>query len=374
MTGAIAGDNRFLLQKYFLQILAGISNAEVVLDPDGVLVPGVGQQVPFSLTDADTGVDVILLAEHPEVIDFRIQAPTGGIITPARALADPAMSWTLSAGLQYYRLVLPAELFTARFDGPGTWQALLDIGRPQQEPAGGRGERLTWRESAYGRRDDLQRLPPPDRQDPGIDGATVADPQEVPGLAAVGHARTVLPYSVIVHAYSSLSMHAELSQSGYEPGATVRLAAVVTEGGAPARPGGSAWAEVTRPDGSASTVSLSESDAGSFGGDFVTAVAGVYRVRIRASGRTQVGYPFQREQTLTAAVWRGGDRPTRDGAAADGGERLCRLIECLLQDGLLESSRLGQELERAGLDMRRIARCLSGSCGHGAGGDEDRAG
>ena len=41
ITGAIGTDNRFLLQKYFLQILAGISNAEIVLDPDGQLVPGV---------------------------------------------------------------------------------------------------------------------------------------------------------------------------------------------------------------------------------------------------------------------------------------------------------------------------------------------
>src|SRR5204862_2304443 len=29
LTGAISGDNRFILQKYFLQILAGISNAEI---------------------------------------------------------------------------------------------------------------------------------------------------------------------------------------------------------------------------------------------------------------------------------------------------------------------------------------------------------
>ena len=40
ITGAIGDDNRFLLQKYFLQILAGISNAEIVLDPDGGLTHG----------------------------------------------------------------------------------------------------------------------------------------------------------------------------------------------------------------------------------------------------------------------------------------------------------------------------------------------
>ena len=50
------------LQKYFLQILAGISNAEVVLDPQGELLPGNVVQIPFNLTEADAGVDVILLS------------------------------------------------------------------------------------------------------------------------------------------------------------------------------------------------------------------------------------------------------------------------------------------------------------------------
>ena len=48
VTGAIGTDNRFLLQKYFLQILAGVSNAEVVLDPDGQLVPGAVHRIPSS--------------------------------------------------------------------------------------------------------------------------------------------------------------------------------------------------------------------------------------------------------------------------------------------------------------------------------------
>ena len=58
VTGAIGTDNRFLLQKYFLQILAGISNAEIVLDPEGQLIPGRMERVPFQLTAADAGVEV----------------------------------------------------------------------------------------------------------------------------------------------------------------------------------------------------------------------------------------------------------------------------------------------------------------------------
>src|SRR4029077_18181717 len=64
VTGAIGTDNRFLLQKYFLQILAGISNAEIVLDPEGQLLPGRVERVPFQLTAGDAGVDVILLTPY----------------------------------------------------------------------------------------------------------------------------------------------------------------------------------------------------------------------------------------------------------------------------------------------------------------------
>ncbi|HWT12825.1 MAG TPA: LodA/GoxA family CTQ-dependent oxidase, partial [Allosphingosinicella sp.] len=90
VTGAIAGDNQFILQKYFLQILAGISNADVVLDPEGTLVPGLEQRIPFLLTEADAGVDVILLTSRPGSVDFRLQTPNGFILEPWRAMDEPS--------------------------------------------------------------------------------------------------------------------------------------------------------------------------------------------------------------------------------------------------------------------------------------------
>ena len=44
----------------------------------------------------------------------------------------------------------------------------------------------------------------------------------------------------------------------------------------------------------------------------------------RASGTSRRGLPFLREQTLTNAVWIGGDNPT--GGKDDG---LCHLLNCL---------------------------------------------
>ena len=133
ITGAIGTDNRFLLQKYFLQILAGISSADVVLDPEGELSPGRVHRIPFQLTRADAGVDVILLTPSTQIVDFRVQTPSGLIIEPWRAMSEPGMRYVLSAGVSYYRLVLPTELQADRFDQGGTWQALLTLGRPRLE-------------------------------------------------------------------------------------------------------------------------------------------------------------------------------------------------------------------------------------------------
>ena len=54
---------------------------------------------------------------------------------------------------------------------------------------------------------------------------------------------------------------------------------------------------------------LAPAEPGEFEGSFRTTAAGVYRVRVRARGRTRAGRPFTRERTVTAAVWRGGDDP-----------------------------------------------------------------
>ena len=45
ITGAVTQSQLFRLQKYFLQILAGVTNADIVVDPSGVLVPG--QHIAF---------------------------------------------------------------------------------------------------------------------------------------------------------------------------------------------------------------------------------------------------------------------------------------------------------------------------------------
>lgn len=322
VTGAIGTDNRFLLQKYFLQILAGISNAEIVLDPEGQLIPGRVERVPFQLTDGDFGVDVILLSPFVDVIDFRVQTPSGRIIEPWLASSDPGMRYVLSNGVSYYRLSLPVELFPDRIDGGGTWHALLTIGSPRRKRSDTRdGTDDSILEGLFARPQRVSRRPArgaevrlADAQANQVVDAAFADIAARFNLAS---AQRTLPYSLVVHAYSNVSLDTRVDQVSFEPGGRVNLSASLSQSGIPLAQGARAWAEVTRPDGSATTVVLEQHDD-QFVAEFPTTQPGVYRFRIRLRGETLFGEPFTREKTLTAVVWRGGDHICCD---ADSGRK-----------------------------------------------------
>ncbi len=361
ITGAIGTDNRFLLQKYFLQILAGISNAEIVLDPSGSLIAGQVERVPFQLTSEDAGVDVILLTPATRLIDFRLQAPSGRIIEPWRALSEPGMRFILSEGVSYYRLALPTQLIPNRFDGGGTWNALLTIGKPH----------LARSDSPDGVDRAILRATPrmtrPTRGAAFRRRAIVSAEQfaafgpQVAGSSMDATART-LPYSIVVHAYSNVSLRAFAAQDGFEPGARIKVSASLTQSGIPLTDRGRIWVEITRPDTSAATVALVHLADGQFSASFETTMSGVYRLRFRAYGTTSRGQPFTRERTLTAAVWIGGNRPPPPAGSLPGA---CSLLKCLLGSGGIVSAELERKLQTMGLNVAAARKCLEGLCDHG---------
>ncbi|WP_298835210.1 LodA/GoxA family CTQ-dependent oxidase [uncultured Piscinibacter sp.] len=379
ITGAIDQNNRFLLQKYFLQVLAGVSNAEVVLDPDGELVPGAVHRIPFRLTDADAGVDVILLSPFVQAVDFRLQTPSGLILEPWRAAGEPAMRWVLGRGVSYYRLVLPMQLLQDRFDQGGTWHALLTIGKPRTRPSKGSEDGVDLsilrglHASPASRQRELRAAGMPSENQRRFevaqhfdrDGLAATVIGNASGELATGQARRTLPYSLIVHSYSSISLRAESHQSGYEPGATVRVQATLTQSAVPLEGMASVWAELLRPDGSSTTFALHSSEAGRYAAEFTADSTGVYRLRVRAHGQTRQGMPFTRERSLTAAVWRGGDRDAETGVGRPGGganEQLCELLQCLLREGGLISPELEKRLRESGVDLGRLRKCVAGHC------------
>jgi hypothetical protein len=385
VTGAIGTDNRFLLQKYFLQILAGISNAQIVLDPQGALVPGRVERIPFQLTSADAGVDVILLTPSTQIVDFRVQTPSGQIIEPWRAMSEPTMRFVLSNGVSYYRIALPTEIEAGRFDAGGTWYALLTIGKPRvQRGNDGDGVDRSILRSMFAR---PVAAPAPRLRGVAAQRATLVGAQQAMSstLASVSThgdatggaagART-LPYSLVVHSYSNLSLHAHAEQASFEPGARIDLHASVAQSGIPLAHHASVWADIVRPDGGATSLPFTEQADAQFTAHFVAALPGVYRMRVRARGTSLSGEPFTREQTLSAAVWRGGNQGTGGtggaGGAGGGGQGsahcACELLKCLLAAGGLINKELEQRLKEAGIDLNHARQCLEKLCSGASGG------
>lgn len=354
VTGAIGTHNRFLLQKYFLQILAGISNAEIVLDPEGELIPGRVERVPFQLTEADAGVDVILLTPSTQIVDFRLQTPSGRIIEPWRAMSEPGMRFILSSGVSYYRLALPVKLIPNRLDGGGTWSALLTIGRPRVE----RGDASDGTDQAI-----LSGMFAPIARPRALAAEEFVAGAGIRTRGDQGRAPRAVPYNLVVHAYSNISLEAHLEQGSFAPGARVILHASLAQSGIPLAGHAQVWAELTPPSGSTITLLMPEGPNGQFTAEFATTRPGVYPVRIRARGATQGGKPFTREKTLTAVVWRGGDSASDPGAGQQNGDaRLCELLQCFVQrDGAI-SAELEKRLHALGIDIERLRKCLIKYC------------
>ena len=364
VTGAIGQDNRFRLQKHFLQILAGVNNAEIVLDPDGSLRPGQTVRVPFSVTDADSGIEVILLTPRPEVVDFRIESPLGELITPWRAIDEATMHFAFSDGAAFYRLALPLLVEPGRFDHEGTWHAVLRIGkpevrRPDDRDGDDRGLEQRSPVVAFPRLTARRRL---ELAHEAMAISTAPAPSAALAEHGVAHdrPRRSLPYSVVVHAYSSVALRAELDQDGFAPGATVTLRGLVTQSGIPDHEA-AVWGEVSTPSGTTFRVDLVPGPEGHTG-TFVASTPGVYQVRLRARGRTRSGLAFTRERLVTASVWRGAGRPddaasTPRPSSSTDDHRWCELVECFVESGAISDDML-ERLRGVGMDVDRMRKCL----------------
>ena len=316
LTGNLAAHDDLRLEKYFSQIQAGVSNAEVVVDPSGNLPAGVEVRIPFLLTETDRSATVFLMSPFPWAIEFRLETPTGVIIDAAKAAALPGVDKVMSNRLDQYRMSLPVPIGAGVRQG--LWHALLGIRKDRYSKFLGSLEQIGF------------------------------------GTAGV-HG---VPYILNVHAFSSLKMKAWVVQQSYEPGAKLLLRASLTESGLPVEKRASVLADVQKPDGSSTTLGLVEVEPGVFEAGLMAVQAGIYPVRFRAKGTTLRGYPFTREQLRTAAVWRGGDAPppsttTQPPAGVD----WCRLVACLLADKGIVTL-----LERNGLDVDGLRRCWKEQC------------
>jgi len=322
---ALGGDNEFLLKKYFLQILAGVSNAEIILDPVGMISAGQVQRIPFVVCEQDNLADIILLAEDRKYLQFVLETPYGQIVDPtiARAVGGQFIA---TANVSYYRIPLPLLVDPGRPSHAGTWNAVLGYG--------------------------------------GYAGVGTADLRHFATNAAATLGRQ--RYSIIAHTWSDVAFSASAHQSGFTPGATVNLVAGLSAAGIPFTANAYVRADIKAPGGTTSTVDL-RPQGEQFAASFATPVPGDYQIRVRANGFTDRGNAFTRERALSAGVWRGGDTPPRGGpndlgSVLDGERaRWCAFLKCVLAT-LSRNDPLMKRWHELGIDPREFQKCVELLC------------
>jgi hypothetical protein len=303
-------DDQFRLRKYFLQVLAGVLNTNIVTDPNGTIFAGAKIRIPFQLNEADIDATAILLVDRLG-INFAIETPAGDVMTPASA-AGLGAAYEVGSNMNFYRFTLPLALGAAPARA-GTWYAILEM--------------------------------------PGRKGANEAAVNDRLGNA--------VRYSFSVQSFTNLRMNARLSQNSLQPGASVTISATLSEYGIPVAHRATVGAELELPDNGQITLALSETQPGRFEASTVATLAGVYKIRVVASGVTMRGVRFTREQLLSATAILGGDNPlpTSGPSTKARDQELCRLIQCLLGP-----KSLGGFLAQQGIESKALSQCFEMWC------------
>lgn len=277
-------DDTYRTQKYFMQILANVTNTQIVKDPNGYINVGTRLKIPFMLCEADITAKVILLNEFP-IITLGVEAPDGQLITQSNAASFNATFQTNNDDTVTCSFGLPVVRAATR-NHAGTWYAVIEV-----------DDALYKR---YLAQDEAHRS----------------------SLRTKG-----TKYSVSIHSFSNLKMEARLDQTGLEPGATMTVRARLTEYSVPVEQRVGVIAAVERPDGSKTTLSLSEIEPGIYQAAIVAAMSGAYHFNVIATGVTYKGVPFTREQILNGAVFAGGNTPVgtvgTDGSGTPGAAAAC---------------------------------------------------
>ena len=310
MTGNIDANDTFLLTKYFQQILAGVTNTEIVVDPQGTLVPGSVVKLPFPVNETDRQVDAIVHCAYPPLLRFSIESPDGQTFGPVGAVA-PNAHYVVGRSSAYYRMNLPSTTVGPQ-DPAQPWYAVFGL-----------DDKLWFR---Y-----LQSLEGEQRQ------------------AALRTAIHGMKYAFTAQARSSLRMDVNVTQSSREPGATAWLRTSLLEYGYPLQKPATVWAVVTDPQGGVMNLPL-HWNGSAYQSDFLANLTGAWRITFYAKGVTSLGSPFLREAMRSVAVWPGGDRPGPHSEPETPGGRL---LHCLCSGQVVDP----EILRKFGIDLKKLCEC-----------------
>ena len=312
LTGPLGTDGVMRLAKYFSQMLAGVTNAQIVTDPTGFAAPGLVEKVPFALTDTDRRCDVILLSDAPFATTLTVTAPDGTTVK-----AGPDATQLDAPAMKCLRMPLPLASNPAAH--AGTWTANIGVDR----------RRLRKYLSQLEQRNDVA----------GIQRTQAHG----------------IPFTLTVHAVSDLRMTVSALQNGHAPGSAVEVVARLTEAGIPIAPQATVTVQVTMPDASTHDVPLALHEPGTYRGSIPLPQLGHYPLLVKASGHTFRGIPFTREELRSAATWT--DRTPTPTTPGDDPRRWCELILCVLQD-----DRAGRALEERGVNVDGVRDCVKRFC------------
>lgn len=335
VTGALQQDDEFLLEKFFIQVLVGVTNQDIVRDPSGWLRPGAVARIPFDIAESDYAFDTVVLNRAPRYLLTALEAPDGTVLRPQDL---PGAATRVGHNLNSFRVTLPVVKDGAGH-WAGRWHLLFALGLKTPNTAA------------------VARL----RDDVGLSG------------------QTTLKYEAIVHARSNLRLRVRTEQSETLPGIPIELLAQLTEYGQPFRGSATLRALVTEPDGVTSTLGMSGTGSGRYATVFVPARSGAHRFRVIAEGLSARGSRFTREHLATALVGRrpggpGGPGGPNDPGGPGGGDSfdaICDLVACFIQSGAT-NERLDKWLANLGIDREVALKCLRKVCSDRSKGDPGR--
>ena len=332
VTGNITTEEqRFLLTKYFVQILNGINNNQVILDPQGSLLWGAIHKIQFMVSETDVSLECVTLCPVPLLLSFKLETPEGKIIEPAMSGIEPNIKYVDGKEVAFYRIMLPALPSQAPKSHAGKWNAILQIKSKEEIELLIRKKQINLREIA-------------------------------------ASLKGKLPYNFMAQCYSNLTFTAKSIQTSFEPGAIISLDAALKEYDQPVAKRAKVIAEVTKPDNSTSVITLNETDLGVFETEYKTKTSGNYTFRIIASGTTMQGNGFTREKTVTAGVFFGGDKYDNNNSSTtlinwltERDKRMCELLNCVFSGNVMDE-RFEKRLIELGIDLKQLRECLKRYC------------
>ena len=319
VTGDLTADvRRFMVTKYFVQIVADIKKGSIIVDPEGTLLPEVVHEVHFDVTEADVAIDVVVLSTYARLIAIQIETPGGDTMT-APALG-PNASLRSNRLDSILRIGLPALPGSPATSHAGRWTVRLRL-------ADGKGhqDKIMIERSL---------------------AAMALRPNEL---------RAGVPFNVLVQTRSNLSLNVGRDAPRVLPGGDLPLALTLSQYGLELA-SAHVTAAVTDPHGRMRIHTLTRDGANRFVAAIPAPLQGVYTCRIIARGTSMGGMRFTREATRTFAV----GRPVPASASPPTPRKpdaLCSVLACLLNDPAIQKL-----LDSEGVDLPQLRRCLEIAC------------